>query len=214
MHNLKRIYLVRHGQSESNVLPVYQDPMSQLSELGKKQAPQLAKRVSKISHELIVSSTLPRALETATAIATYANADIVPSDHYIEIKKPSVINGKEWSDEQAKTIHEKWIEALFDAHPRVMDSENYVDVVARVDQSLKFLEERDEQSIIVVSHDFFLRAIIARVTLGDTLTGKVFRNFYNRIKIENTGISTIDFCLDKDLRYWKLSIFNDHAHLG
>jgi broad specificity phosphatase PhoE len=61
----KTIYFVRHGQSEHNVSPVFQSPDSTLSEIGKKQAEAIAKRLSKLQFETLITSTFDRAKETA-----------------------------------------------------------------------------------------------------------------------------------------------------
>jgi hypothetical protein len=57
--------------------------------------------------------------------------------------------------------------------------------------------------------------MVARVILGEALTGDIFKHFYTVASIENTGLTV--------LRYqggfaegpcWRLWIYNDHAHLA
>lgn len=207
----KRVYLVRHGQSEGNAIAAYQDPLSPLSDDGRAQARSVGERISKIPHDSIIASTLPRAQETASIIAKGGDNVFVSSDLFIELKKPSSINGKLHSDEAASSLNSAWLEALFTSGLRAEDGENYDDALARADQALNFLAERPESTIIVVSHDFFLRVLIARAALGDSLTEGALRSWYTRIiKMQNTAISAIQY----DGQKWGLWIFNDHAHLG
>lgn len=65
----KIVYFVRHGQSEGNVSPVFQSQRSPLTEVGRHQADRIAKRISKITFDALVSSPLPRTRETTEAIA-------------------------------------------------------------------------------------------------------------------------------------------------
>ena len=52
----KTIYLVRHGQSEANITPVFQSTDSPLSDKGIQQAKHIAERVSKLSFPVIFFS--------------------------------------------------------------------------------------------------------------------------------------------------------------
>jgi broad specificity phosphatase PhoE len=61
------LYLVRHGQSEGNVAN-YDIPDGNLTPLGYKQAGEVASRLAAEGIELIISSPLRRALQTADAL--------------------------------------------------------------------------------------------------------------------------------------------------
>lgn len=63
------IYLIRHGQSESNQAEVLGQKDSKLTEKGKKQARKRAKELSHIKFDGIYSSNFARANETAKIIA-------------------------------------------------------------------------------------------------------------------------------------------------
>ena len=63
-----KLYLIRHGESESNVSGYYRGRHSALSRSGLMQAKKLARRFAKIHIDLIVSSDFERALETADAV--------------------------------------------------------------------------------------------------------------------------------------------------
>jgi len=98
---------------------------------------------------------------------------------------------------------------------QVEDGENFDSLLARVDKVLEFLQGRTEQSIVVVTHGFFLRTIVARVLLGDALSGEVFRRFQQSTSMENTGLTVLRYQGGfEEEPAWRLWIYNDHAHLG
>ncbi len=64
-----RLYLIRHGETELNVTRVVQPADTPLSERGLAQAAALARRLGSAAIAGIVSSDLPRALQTAEQLA-------------------------------------------------------------------------------------------------------------------------------------------------
>lgn len=211
----KIVYFVRHGQSEGNATPVFQSPDSPLSEKGKKQAELIAERVSKLSFETLISSPFERTKQTAEAITQTTGKKAEYSNLFVENLKPTYVDGKPYEDERASTLWREWEKSLYTPNLRIEDGENFDDLVARADKALAFLKERDEKSIVVVTHAFFLRTIIARVLLGDTLSGKALERFQKIAKMENTGLTVLKyqggFEEDPTWRFW---IYNDHTHLG
>lgn len=100
----KIVYFVRHGQSEANALPIFQGPDSPLDEIGKQQAAIIAERVSRVPFEALISSSFPRAKETAQAIGKMTGKQPEYSDLFVERIKPSSINGKPYADEHANLV--------------------------------------------------------------------------------------------------------------
>ena len=209
----KTIYFVRHGQSVDNALPVFQSINSPLSEKGMMQAKRIAQRLSIIEFEALIASPVQRAMETAGYISDITGKNIVFSDLFVERVKPHEINGKPWADEEASKIWREWEVTLYSPGQRISDGENYEDTITRVDHALAFLEERPETTIAVVTHGYFLRAIVARVLLGDNLTGRIMKRFQQRASVENTALTILDF---KDVYEeefaWRLRTLNDHSH--
>ena len=210
----KIVYFVRHGQSVDNALPVFQSKESPLSELGRKQAEKIAHRISRISFEKLLSSPLARARETAEAISKTTGKEPEYFELFVERKKPFSLYGKRHEDEKAKKLDESWRESLYASGPRAEDGENFDDLIIRADEALNFLSNRKEEKIVLVTHGYFLRTMIARVIFGDLLTPAAFRNFQRRVLLENTGLSAIKLCNTRDGLVWKLWIYNDHTHLG
>ncbi len=128
--------------------------------------------------------------------------------------KPTYIRGKSYEDEEANRLWREWEKSLYTPGMRAEDGENFDDIVARADKALAFLGEQSEQSIVVVTHGYILRTIVARVLLGHFLTGEIFRRFHQVAYMENTGITVLRYhdAFEQEA-CWRLWIYNDHAHL-
>lgn len=215
MQKTKVVYLVRHGQSEDNAVPVFQAYDSPLSAKGKQQASQLAARLKHIKFEMLLSSPQPRARETADAIAVATHTPVVVSELFEERRKPVSVNGKPWSDEQAATTWRAWNDSLVQPDVRVEDGENREDIFARADQALAYLEHRNEHSFVVVSHGYFIRTLIARALLGDELPPDILQRLYWRTSLENTAITVLRYEDAYEQEYcWRVWTMNDHAHFA
>jgi len=211
----KIVYFVRHGQSADNVAPVFQSPDSPLNDTGKQQAESIAKRVSKLSFDALIASPFERAKQTAEAIAKATDKKVEYSELFVERIKPTYINGKPYTDEKANTLWKEWEKSLYTPNMRAEDGENFDDLIARADKALTFLQNKTEQSLVVVTHGYFLRTIVARVLLGNLLSGEAFRNIQRTTTMENTGITVLQYRESfEEKPTWHLWIYNDHAHLA
>ena len=211
----KTILFVRHGQSVDNASTVFQSINSPLSKKGIDQSKSIAKRLSKIQYETLIASPIQRAMETAVIISKKTRKDIVYSDLFVERIKPDEIDGKPWTDKKANKIWRAWEETLYTPGIRVSNGENYDDTIIRVDEALAFLEKRPEQTLVVVTHGYFLRAIIARVLVGNNLTGKIMKQFQEKASMQNTGITVLEYKDAFEEEYaWRLWTYNDHSHFA
>jgi probable phosphoglycerate mutase len=211
----KTVYFVRHGQSVDNASPVFQSVNSPLSEKGISQAKNIAERLSSVQFEKLIASPVQRAKETAKHIADKTGKDITFSDLFVERIKPSEIDGKSWTDTSANQIWREWEESLYTQGLRISDGENYDDTIVRVDKALAFLEACPESTLAVVTHGYFLRAMVARILLGENLTGPIMKRFQERASIENTAITVLNYrdAFEEDFA-WRLWTLNDHSHFA
>jgi len=195
-------------------MPVFQGPDSPLSEEGLRQADFIARRASDIEFDAIIASPFMRARQTAEVIAKTTNKQLEFSGLFVERKKPSSIYGKPHTDRTASKTWHEWHESFF-AGSKVEDGENYEEIVKRVDDALDYLLNRPEETLLVVTHGYFLRAIAARVLLGDLLNPKSLKSFQRLKSMENTGITVLvhEAAFEEGL-CWRVSIYNDHAHLA
>jgi broad specificity phosphatase PhoE len=211
----KVVYFVRHGQSEDNVAPVFQSPDSPLSAVGRAQAARIAERVAKLSFQALLASPYRRAQETAAVIGNITGKVPEFVELFTERVKPTSINGKPFTDVTAAQVWRAWTQSLSTPGMRVEDGENYDDLLTRADAALSLLQDRAESSIVVVTHGYFLRTIVARVILGNALSGEAFQHFHRVAAIENTGLTVLRYQggFEED-PCWRLWIYNDHAHLA
>lgn len=211
----KIVYFVRHGQSEGNATPVFQGPQSPLSGKGKMQAESIADRASRLSFETIIASSFQRAKETAEIIARATGKQIEYSELFVERIKPTSINDKSREDKEATAIWKEWNKSLHASGMRVEDGENFDDMLARADKALAYLTDRPEQSLMVVTHGYFLRTIVGRVLLGDLLSEEASKKLHTAASMENTGLTVLRYQRTQEGEMmWRLWIYNDHAHLG
>jgi probable phosphoglycerate mutase len=210
----KVVYFVRHGQSEGNITPVFQSVESQLTDQGREQAKAMAQRVARLSFEALIASPQSRARGTAEAIVQKTGKSLEFSELFIERTKPTALNGKAYDDEEADHLWKLWERSLYTPGLRAEDGENFDDIILRAEHALDYLLKRPEKELVVVTHGYFMRTIIAHVLLGTSLTGEAFKSFQDKISMENTGISVLRYGTAYEGTAWRLWIFNDHSHLG
>jgi broad specificity phosphatase PhoE len=211
---MKKIYFVRHGESEGNSGPIRQTKETPLTEKGRQQAQFVAKRCNKLGAELIVSSTMVRAKQTAEYVVSEAQLPIEHSDLFVERRRGSEVLGKPKDDPAALEVEEIIKKHFADPGFRHSDEENFDDLKQRAKDALEYLANRPEEIMIVVSHGFFMKVLMAYVVFGDELTGKECEKFIRKFEMENTAITVIDGKeVPLGMRWW-IWIWNDHSHLG
>jgi probable phosphoglycerate mutase len=206
---MKDIYLVRHAESEGNIGLHFQGHHTSLTERGRAQAAHVAQRAKHIEIHALISSPMVRARDTAEVIASASGIPVEESDIFAERRRPTRIVGTVMDDADAVALNAEWTESLFAAGVRVEDGENYDDIALRTQVALKHLQNHQKDSILVVSHGFFMCALLARVIHGDTLTPALLRDVFTAFHVSNTGISVLSYD-----GTWSVRMWNDHVHLG
>ena len=168
---MKTVYLVRHGESEANISPLRLTEDSGLTERGRIQAETVADRVSRLSVDVIISSTMPRAKETAEIIKKRIIKPIDYSDLFVERRFPSSLRGKPKSNSEALRYDKELFDCMHDPNWRFEDAETFAELNERTHRALAYLEQRPEGHILVATHGMFMRILLGRVFFGDTFTG-------------------------------------------
>ncbi len=212
----KTVYLIRHGQSNHNIKPIFQGYDVELSKRGQLQVTSVAERVAKLDFDVLVSSPQKRAFQTAEAISKLTSKPVQECDLFVERIKPSSINDKPYSDKRAAEIWRKWEDTMTGkTSDKIEDGETQAEIIKRADKALEYLLKRKEQTVTVVTHGYFLRTLVARVLLGNELNSSNLVKIQQSTGVENTGITVIRYADDFEQSFaWRLSIFNDHAHLA
>lgn len=175
----------------------------------------MAKRAQKLPIEAIIASTMTRAQETGQIISESIGISLESSSLFTEALPASEIMGKARDSEKNIQFIKMYFENFGKPGWRHSDEENFEDLKVRAGKALKFLEEREEQNIMVVTHGFFMRVLIARAVFGENLTARECQQFTRTFHMENTGLSVLVYDEQEDAPWpWWLWIWNDHAHLG
>ena len=210
---MKKIYFVRHGESEGNVGEIRQTKETPLSPRGRSQAAYIAARAAKLPIDVIVSSTMVRAAETARSISETTGKEVEHSDLFVERRRSSEQLGKRKDDPVALEVDALLIENFAVPGYRYSDEENFDDLKRRAGEALEFLKNRSEQNILVVTHGIILRSLAARAVFGPELSARECELFIRTFHTENTGITVFEY--DEERRNpWGIWIWNDHAHLA
>ncbi len=210
---MKTIYFIRHGESEGNVGLARQGAHGSLTERGREQAKFLANRCAKLSIDIVISSTMSRAKETAEIIAHTIQKPLETSTLFLERRWPSEIVGQLRADPKVVTI-DAILKDKFEDDVRYSDEENFSDLKKRAMETLDFLKNRPEENILVLTHGFYLKIVIAHAVFGDSLNAHECESFIHAFRMENTGITVLHLDDIVENPQWLLWTWNDHAHLG
>jgi broad specificity phosphatase PhoE len=213
---MKKVYFVRHGESDFNAGGVIKDESEiALTELGHQQAEFVGKRAMQLNPEIIISSTLLRARQTAQHIADATGKEIETSDLLVERRYPSGNIGLTNQHPEVKEIERLMITGFSDGI-RHSDEELFQDLKERAIKALEFLEARQEQTIVVVTHGIFLRVLLSVAIFGKEVSIEHMGKIINAFKTKNTGITLLEYNTNEldSLGSWSVRAWNDHAHLG
>ncbi len=207
-----KVYFVRHGESEYNAKKLFQDSNVLLSEKGKKQAKFLAKRLSKISIDVIISSPYPRAKKTAEIINKKLKKEIRFSELIGERKIPKESIGKYAFSEEVMKIKEAMRKNDDNSSWHYSDEENFIEFKTRIKEFFKYLNNLKKENVLVVTHGGPIRmTILCMMFRNSDIDSKTYHKFNDLFRITNTGITMCEKNKDGD---WSVWTFNDYAHLG
>ena len=204
-----KVYFVRHGQTEFNAQNQYQPLDSSLSQKGIEQAQFVAKRLTDIQINVVLSSNLKRAIQTAEIINEKLQKEHIQIKELREAKRPSIFIGKNKADQFVMDVMSLTEEHADDPSWHYSDEENFSDVKSRAIKALQIIASRSEDHILVVTHGEFLRFILGILLIGESLTFLEYKHIQNVLKTTNTGITVCYY----EKTEWKLLTWNDHAHL-
>lgn len=187
--SVKKIYFVRHGQSEFNAQHLAQGPEGNLSEKGQAQAETIGKRFENIPVDAVIVSPWPRAKQTAEIINSHIKKPLEISDLFRERRKPSAIVGRSKDEPDVKQIMDFIDKGFHEDNVRYSDEENFLDLKNRSREALEFLEKRPEKKILVVTHGFFMTILISYMVSREKLDSHELVKRYYHNDIRNTGVT-------------------------
>lgn len=200
---MKKLFLVRHGESEWNKLKKVQGQKDiPLTEKGIEQAKLIGKRLINEGIEKIYTSDLKRAYDTARIIGKMLNIKVIPSKELREINfgiweglTSDIIKSK-FSKE-----HELWLknpEML-----KVEGAESILDLQLRAMNEInKIISDENIDNVLIVSHSATLKTIILGLLNMDI-------GYFKNMTLNNVSLSIIEFRQYNRV----LSLLNDTSHL-
>ena len=208
-----RIYIIRHGVTESNESGIRQSREGLLSQEGIGQARALADKMAGLVVNSIFTSPYPRARQTADIISAKVKQLLVQESEYLsEIRLPSELIGVPTKDPKALRII-----STIDSHTaskqwRYSDEETFEEYSGRAYAVLDHLTKTGFDNVVVVSHHRFIKVSVGVVLLGEQFSADNFVTVKNNLYISNTGI-TICEQNDETKGKWRLLTLNDHSHV-
>lgn len=199
---IERLVLVRHGETTHNALGVAQGwSDSELSPRGREQIERVAARLRDLGAGSLWSSSLPRAVTTATVIGRITALEPALLDDLREM------HCGDWEGMASPDIHRGEPEAyrrwIADPHEPCPGGESFRDVQVRMERALDAIDRAEDGSgtAVVVSHGTAIR-VVATSLLGIPLAAA--RNFAQ----DNAAVNVFERRPER----WILRLWNDTTH--
>lgn len=201
-----RLIFVRHGEAEGNINRVFHGwTDSSLTSKGEDQARMVAKRLKDEEIDVIYSSPLKRAFETARNIAKESGIDDIKVDEGLK-----EIHGGEWENEPWDELPIKWPEEYhnWEHKPHLHCApmgESMKGAFDRIIVSVnKIIQDNKGRNICIVTHGTVLRTLLCHYN------NKPFEELATVTWHDNTSVTIID--IDED--EYEIIIEGDNSHLG
>ena len=167
-----KVYCMRHGQSEYNILGLCNDDPAKnvrLTQHGRRQAEQAAEQLKDAPLELIFCSELPRTRETAEIVNRHHGVPIQPHPGINDIR--SGCDGRPVAEYFRAIAHDR-------LGARRGDGENLLEHERRILGFVDWLRVRPYGTVLVVAHEETLRvfAAHARGLTDEKMIGITFGN--------------------------------------
>ena len=194
-----KVILVRHGQTEENMKRIMQGVgTGTLSDLGREQARKVAEKLKDEKIDVIYSSDLKRAINTAKEIQKFHNVDLI-SEEGLREQNLGCYEGGPIDDyrEDVRGLGDSWS----DFKPEGGESKK--ELLARVAEVFeRITEENEDKNIVFVSHGGSLFSLMHHIKC-ETM------NEHSEYWHSNTGVTY----LEKEGDKWNIVKYNDTEHL-
>ena len=199
-------YFVRHGESETNVSGDFPDDdlkSPHLTLRGKEQAAEAGEMLSKVDINAIISSPMPRTLETAEIISKKTGISVLVDNRLREVEL-GTLKGR--STAEVLKSDPEWFNEYFDENYRY-GIEKYWKIQDRMILTVKDTYQKGFKSVVFVSHLEPIRSIIA-FSIG--IGGQTVR----KIKIYNASISILKYETSFELYAVNIRPLKDYSFLN
>ena len=204
-----RLILVRHGDAHAGLRGVIAGPKGcrGLTDLGRHQARRLRDHLASTAHlevDVLVTSLIPRAIETADIIAPALGIDEIPRDCDLCEVHTGEADGWDWDDWEAE-------------HGRLDMAAEPDRAFAPGGDSLNGFNERVHRAINRLAREHEGKTVVAVCHAGVRASSMrmLFTGFGEgsgvRLVPTNTGLTEWEFSPESE--QWTLRYYNDAAHL-
>ncbi|HEX7227635.1 MAG TPA: histidine phosphatase family protein [Candidatus Binatia bacterium] len=181
-----QIVLLRHGATDWNLQGRCQGSSDRrLTEVGLRQAEQIATQLGNETIHAIYSSSLERARQTAALVSRPHNLPVMIEDDVRELDHGE-LEGLTFNEIKAKFSEFLTIWRTAPAELQIPGGERLADVAERAWRALSRIAQRHQtdQTVVVVSHNFPILGVVCRVTGTDL-------NNYRSFHLDPCGVTRI-----------------------
>lgn len=202
-----RLILVRHGEAHAGFHGPIAGPKgcAGLTEQGRRQAAALRDHLGasgRVRADVLLASTLPRAIETAEIIAPGLGLSVAAHDPDLAEVKPGDVDGMDWRE-----YNERYGSFDMEAEPErrfAPGGESWNGFHRRVASTLhRLATDHEGQTVVAACHAGVIMASM-RLLLGIGHTA-----ISARLRPDNTGLTEWEY----DGEHWTLQAFNEAVHL-
>jgi probable phosphoglycerate mutase len=208
---MTHIYLIRHAESVLAYHSHIRDIMAEdgLSPLGVSQAERLRDRLAttgEIRADALLSSTFPRARQTADIVAPALGLPVIPDDDLQELR-PGDPGGMYWDEYAEKHGHPDFVKEPF--RTIAPGAENLPQFWLRVAVTLhRIAREHEGKTVAAVCHGGVVDGSLIGLLGLSTLAFPSFR-----LETRNTSITHWEHFEQDGTPRWRLHRYNDALHL-
>lgn len=157
-----RIYVIRHGQTTSDVEDRYGgDYDDHLTGLGIKQASELAEKVKDFGIEVIFASSKIRAQETAKILQKKLGVEIKTTPNFRERNQNGILSGMKRLEALKK--YPEMVERLKDRFNTIEGAEDYGSFRKRIIDAFDEVTKSNFKTVAVVTHGGPIRRIFGEI---------------------------------------------------
>ncbi len=206
-----KVFIVRHGQSQDSADKVHQRFDSPLTEKGLVQAKQVAERLKNLEIDLIFTSPLTRACQTAEVISKLIDKAFEVEPLLTEEKRPTEIEGVNRDDPKVVLIRNTIKQNYHDPRFKYSDEDTFADMKARGIKLKEKLLTIGDKNILLVSHGIIAKTLLGVIILGETLESRSFEKLSDVFELTKTGLCVLEYTPEKG---WRVITWTDQSHLG
>lgn len=209
------LFFVRHGESNSNAEGTPRGRDAMLTEKGRQEAEAVAQRIERIGVDAIISSSYPRAVDTAKPISEKLALPIEESELLVEWSRPSAFIGKHRDEPPIRAAMNEIFGNFGKREFKHSDEETFEEMKKRAFAAIEMLRAHPAERVCVVTHGIFLRMLFLAFLFGEDFDGHEFEKLW-RLEVGNTGVSYVRWSEGEGAhnRGWNIVSWNDSAHLG